>query len=169
MTYICPTRWRAYGAGVQIFEYCVVLKPEVISLADGVRIDSHVRINGGEGVTLGENVHLASFSNINAGAGTVVMGHGSGCASHVVICGGMTDIAQLMTTPQDGNVAKRLVTTIGAYVCIFAGAVILPGITIGTGAVVAAGAVVTRDVEPFTIVAGVPARVVGVRETMVTA
>lgn len=40
------------------------------------------------------------------------------------------------------------------------GAVILPGIRIGEGAVVAANAVVTRDVEPYTIVAGVPARVI---------
>lgn len=38
------------------------------------------------------------------------------------------------------------------------GAIVLPGIRIGHGAVVAAGAVVTRDVEPYAIVAGVPAR-----------
>jgi acetyltransferase-like isoleucine patch superfamily enzyme len=38
--------------------------------------------------------------------------------------------------------------------------VVLPGVTIGNGAVVAAGAVVTRDVEPYTVVAGVPARFV---------
>jgi acetyltransferase-like isoleucine patch superfamily enzyme len=36
----------------------------------------------------------------------------------------------------------------------------LPGITIGDGAIIAAGAVVTKDVEPDTIVAGVPAKVV---------
>lgn len=42
-------------------------------------------------------------------------------------------------------------------------AVILKGVTIGTGAVVAAGSVVTRDVPPFSIVAGVPARVIGDR------
>jgi len=43
---------------------------------------------------------------------------------------------------------------------IGAAATILPGITIGENSVVAAGAVVTRDVPPNTIVAGVPARVV---------
>ena len=43
---------------------------------------------------------------------------------------------------------------------IEAGAVILPDITIGNGAVVGANAVVTKDVEPYTVVAGVPARVI---------
>ncbi len=36
--------------------------------------------------------------------------------------------------------------------------IILPGVTVGEGAVVAAGAIVTKDVEPYTVVAGVPAR-----------
>lgn len=50
--------------------------------------------------------------------------------------------------------------TIGHDVWIGHGAIILPGRTIGTGAVVAGGAVVTKDVPAYTIVAGVPARVV---------
>jgi maltose O-acetyltransferase len=43
------------------------------------------------------------------------------------------------------------------------GAIVLPGVTVGEGAVVAAGAVVSRDVEPFTIVAGTPARPIAQR------
>jgi maltose O-acetyltransferase len=53
--------------------------------------------------------------------------------------------------------------TIGDHVWIGYRALILPGVSIGTGAVVAAGAVATRDVEPFTIVAGSPARKIGGR------
>jgi phosphonate metabolism protein (transferase hexapeptide repeat family) len=50
--------------------------------------------------------------------------------------------------------------TIGHDVWIGHGAIIMPGRTIGTGAVVAGAAVVTKDVPAYTIVAGVPARVV---------
>lgn len=49
---------------------------------------------------------------------------------------------------------------IGRFAWIGAGAVILPGIRIGECSVVAAGAVVTEDVEPFTVVAGAPARII---------
>lgn len=52
---------------------------------------------------------------------------------------------------------------IGDRVWIGYRAIVLPGVTIGQGAVVAAGSVVTKDVEPFAIVAGNPARVVGQR------
>lgn len=53
--------------------------------------------------------------------------------------------------------------TIGDRAWLSFRATILPGVSIGEGAVVAAGAVVTRDVPPYAIVAGVPARVVGER------
>lgn len=53
---------------------------------------------------------------------------------------------------------------IGSCVWIATGAMILPGVTIGDGAVVAAGAVVTKDVEPWTVVGGNPARFIKKRE-----
>ena len=42
-------------------------------------------------------------------------------------------------------------------------ATVLPGVTVGEGAVVAAGALIARDVEPYTVVGGVPAKVIGSR------
>lgn len=52
---------------------------------------------------------------------------------------------------------------IGNHVWIGSRALILPGVSIGEGAVVAAGAVVTGNVEPYTVVGGVPARPIGTR------
>lgn len=53
---------------------------------------------------------------------------------------------------------------VGPCATIGAGAVVLPRLQVGHGAVVGAGAVVTRDVDPYTVVAGNPARPVGRRE-----
>ena len=53
---------------------------------------------------------------------------------------------------------------IGAFARVCSRSIILPGVTIGEGAIVASGAVVTKDVEPWAIVAGIPAKVIGHRE-----
>lgn len=50
------------------------------------------------------------------------------------------------------------------YVWLCSRCIILPGVHIGKGAVVASGAVVTKDVEPWTIVGGVPAKPIGIRQ-----
>ena len=55
---------------------------------------------------------------------------------------------------------KTLPVNIKKGAWIGAGAIILPGITIGECSVVAAGAVVTKDIPPYTMVAGVPAKVI---------
>lgn len=60
------------------------------------------------------------------------------------------------------SIAGRV--TIGAYATIGTNATILPDITIGEGAIIGAGSVITRDVAPWSVVAGVPAR--PIRETV---
>ncbi len=60
-----------------------------------------------------------------------------------------------------GHEKKKVV--IGDDVWIGANAVILPGVTIGEGSVIAAGSIVNKDVEPFSIVGGVPAKVIKMR------
>ncbi|MBC7313160.1 MAG: acetyltransferase [Rhizobium sp.] len=59
--------------------------------------------------------------------------------------------------------------SIGHDVWIGHGATVLPGVTVGNGAVIGAGAVVSKDVAPYTIVGGVPARLIRERFAPVTA
>ena len=80
----------------------------------------------------------------------VTISHRCIVASHMA-----TDVAtplQAVYPPRAAPVRIRD----GAWICV--GAILLPGVTVGESAVVAAGAVVTQDVPPATLVAGVPAR-----------
>lgn len=59
---------------------------------------------------------------------------------------------------------KGALVEIGAYAWVCSRSIILPGVKIGEGAIVASGAIVTKDVEPWTIVGGIPAKTIGKRE-----
>ncbi len=116
------------------------------------------------------NFHIRKPSNITIGKGTV-LGHGITLDGRRGITIGKnvntsTDV-MIWTLQHDYNNptfgTKGGPVIIEDYVWISARAIILPDITIGKGAVVAAGAVVTKDVEPFTIVGGVPAKIIGKR------
>lgn len=81
-----------------------------------------------------------------------------------VSIGPKATILTLSHDPQSDDFAdKGGAVVVGDHAWIAYGAVILPGVTIGEGAVVAAGAVVTKDVAPYTIVGGNPAREIGQR------
>ena len=59
---------------------------------------------------------------------------------------------------------KGAPTEIGEYAWICSRSIILPGVKVGEGAIVASGAIVTKDVPPYAIVGGIPARIIGERE-----
>jgi len=77
-------------------------------------------------------------------------------------------IVSLEHNPNDPLFSTRgSEVVIESHTWIGARAMILPGVHIGEGAIVGAGAVVAKDVEPYQIVAGVPARVIGERSQQI--
>ena len=105
---------------------------------------------------------IGEFSHINPGCiidyrGGIEIGSGVSISHRVMLITGGHDVQVSNFHEEHGKI------TIGNHVWIGAGATILKGVEIGEGAVVAAGAVVTRNVEPFTIVGGVPAQKIGDR------
>ena len=149
-----------------IHEPCVILKPENVHISDEARVDSFVKIEGGLGVTVGEGTHICSFSHINIGGGEVIIGRHVGIASGAKIIAGTNraeGLSMSAASPKEMQIVERSRTVLHDYSYVGTNAVIMPGVTLGEGAVVGAGAVATKDVPPWTIVVGIPARAVGKR------
>jgi acetyltransferase-like isoleucine patch superfamily enzyme/glycosyltransferase involved in cell wall biosynthesis len=105
----------------------------------------------GDHSLVGPRVHLYNLGGLKVGSNCVI-------SQDAYLCGGTHD----STDPTFPLIRKPIV--VGDNVWIAAGAFIHPGVTIGDGAVVGARAVVTKDVPPWTIVSGNPAKVVRPRE-----
>ena len=127
--------------------------------------------------SLGDYSVVESYSCINNAVGDVIIGDHTRVGLHNTVIGPVTigshvNLAQGITvTALNHNFAEKGLrideqgvstspVTIGDDIWIGANAVILPGVTIGNHSVVAAGAVVTKDVPPHTLVAGVPAKII---------
>ena len=126
--------------------------------------------------SLGRQSVVESFSCINNAVGDVVIGDHTRIGIHCTVIGPVTigshvNLAQGITATAlnhnfedtgkriDQQGVSTIPVVIGDDVWIGANAVILPGVTIGRHSVVAAGAVVTKDVPDFTVVGGVPAKI----------
>jgi acetyltransferase-like isoleucine patch superfamily enzyme len=123
---------RAVGENVRLRMPVVVYHPECLSL--------------GSDVDIGEYCVLRASGDLTIGSRVLVAG---GCI--------LTTRGHPETLPRWGVTVDAPVH-IADDVWIGAGSIVLPGVTVGAGSIVAAGAVVTRDVPPGTVVAGVPAR-----------
>ena len=125
----------------------------------------------GKGSTFHMWANFFNPRNIEIGEDTIIGDHAFLDGRDRIKIGSHTDIAsQVMIYNSEHNVQSESFEPISGpviiedYVFIGPRAIILPGVTIGKGAVVGAGAVVTKSVNPFEIVGGVPAKVIGERQ-----
>lgn len=159
--------WRAlartFGDGVQIGRGVLCRHPETFEIGSGVFLGDQAILQGrfdGRCV-IGEHVWIGPQSYFDARDLVIEEYVGWGPGAKVL---GSTHTGMPADVPIIQTDLTIKPVRIGAWADIGVNAVILPGVTIGKGAIVGAGAVVTADVDPFTIVAGVPARLLRRRD-----
>lgn len=134
--------YRAFGvrmadsASAAVMLGTEVWEPRRLSIGERAVIGRYCLLDARGGIEIGDDVNITSYCRLMT-------------AKH------------LIDEPDFPDAYAPIVIGRRAWVAL--GATILGGVTIGEGAVVAASATVTRDVPPFAIVAGVPAKVVGER------
>lgn len=151
-----PDKWRPYS-----FFFPAVRSWLVTQFVDKAGANIHVKSNADISmfISIGDRSELGSGSLIYGGVqiGSDVL---MGPDVKIITRNHVFDDPKIIINHQ-GITFHPVI--IGNDVWIGANAVILPGVKIGDGAVIAAGAVVTKDVAPYTIVGGVPAKVIGKR------
>lgn len=125
----------------------------------GARIYYPQGIRIGQGTLIGEKATLDGRRQLPNSQGGLEIGDHVDIASDVMLWTSQHDIHS------DNMATVETKVSIGDYVFIGPRSIILPGVTVGRGAVIAAGSVVTKDVPAQTIVAGVPAKEIGKRQS----
>lgn len=113
-------------------------------------------ISVGNNVQISRNCYLNGAGNINIGDHTML-----GPNSSIVSVNHISDNVDIPMREQGIQKAKVSIESdvwLGAHVCV------MPGVKIGKGSIIGAGAVVTKDIPPYSIAAGVPAKIIANRK-----
>jgi acetyltransferase-like isoleucine patch superfamily enzyme len=159
--------WRAvakkFGNGVKIGTGVGFKHLETFEIGDGVFIGAQAYIQGRyDGTTrIGNQVWIGPQAYFDARQ--LILGNNVGWGPGAKILGS-AHTGLPVDRPVIETDLKISPVHVEDWADVGTGAVLLPGVTVGKGSIVGAGGVVTRDVEPFSIVAGVPAKFVRWRD-----
>lgn len=149
---ICRPASFSLGDASSIGDYTVVF----------VSDDPHTGFHDAS-LSIGKQTYIGEHNNIRAAGGYIEIGDNCLISQHVtIVCSnhGIERERQINKQPWS---RKDAYIIIGNDVWIGANSVILPGVKIGDGAVIAAGSIVTKNIEPYSIMAGCPAKLLKYR------
>lgn len=137
---------RSLGANTRISDHVKILHPQNITIGSQTSVNNHIILDGLGDICIGDYV-LMGFE--------------------MIVLTSLWNFSDPdIPIKQQGHSTKPV--TIGNDVWLGTRVIVLPGVTIGNGAVVGAGAVVTKDIPPYSIAVGVPAKVIGTRKHSAT-
>lgn len=155
------------GTGVVLEPGVLVFHPETITLGDNVYVGHNTMLKGyhRNAMVIGRDTWIGQGCFLHS-AGGITVGRAVGIGPMVKVltsqhAGDDIGLPVLYTKLDFAPVTIEDGADLGA------GSIVLPGVRIGEGAIVGAGAVVTRSVPAYTVVAGVPAKVIRQRRERV--
>lgn len=149
---------------IHYWNYSHVTPRRQARIGAGVALAPNVSFRNGERIEIGARSHIGEHCSLWAGdsEGRIIVGEDALFGPGVYVTA--SNYGHEPGTPVMRQPRVEEDVVIGADVWLGAGAIVLPGVTIGDGCVLAAGCVVVRDLPPGAIAAGVPARVVKMRD-----
>ncbi len=183
-----PGLFKKTGSGLIIGRNVVIRHPASIALGNAVTIDDNSLIDGrgagDNGIVIEDNVIVNRSCMIQAKSGPIRLGKRTTIGSNSVIVSmagvvfgeavlvagncyftaGAYHVDDTGSAVMDQGAYSKGPIILGDNSWIGTGAIILDGVKVGKGAIVGAGAVVTKDVPDYAIVAGVPAKIIRMRE-----
>ena len=153
--------FREAGENITIYEPVTFIGTENMVLRSNIIISEYAYIAAGLGLHIGSFIHIAAHSSISGGGICILEDFVGICAGARLITGSEDVMGEGIASP---TVSDDIRSYYRSYVhCrrhsfVSTNAVIQPGVTIGEGAVVGSGSVVTKDLEPWGIYIGSPAK-----------
>jgi len=141
------------GKKIEIGNNSIIGRNSFVTAIESIEYNRKIKIEIGNNCIIGPDTHITSVNYIKIGNGILT-------GKSVLITdnahGGPEDSGDVM--PNERSIYSKGPVIVEDNVWIGEKAAIMPGVTIGFGAIIGANSVVTKDVEPYTVVAGVPAK-----------
>ncbi|CDZ81715.1 putative lipopolysaccharide biosynthesis O-acetyl transferase WbbJ [Candidatus Rubidus massiliensis] len=160
------------GLNVHIHRSVVFFNPKKIFIGSNVRIDCFCLLSAGEeGIFINNYIHIASSTHLFGSGGKIVLEDYCNLSSRVSLFTASDDYTDgHMTNPMIPDEYKKVdqgSIIIKKHAIIGCGSIILPNVEVNIGAAVGALTLVKKDIEPFLIMGGIPAKHIGERNNRV--
>lgn len=153
--------FKEIGKNVVIYQPVTIIRPEVFTFKNNILVSEYSYLAGGSGIYIGNYIHISAHTVISGG-GFCILEDFVGLSAGVRIITGSEDISGKALTnptiPIEYRSFYRSYVICKKHSFLATNVIVHPGVTIGEGSVIASGSVVTKDIEPWGIYMGVPAK-----------
>ena len=152
--------FKHYGKGLKLSRKAVIYNADKIEIGDYCRIDDFCILSGQ--ITLGSFIHIAVCTRLSGSTAGLILKDFSGVSYNSTIITNTDDYSgEHLTNPCVPLKYRKtfpMSVTFEKHALVASHSMVMPGVTLGEGCAVGAMSLVLKDVEPWAIVAGIPAK-----------